>query len=230
MAVNSLTSSTAFNFDGVVSGLQTGSIITKLMTLQQGPLNQLTKQQTKLTSRDAAYQAIAAKAATLQSAVQSLLLQSSISGKTTTSSLPGTATATANANAINGSFIVNVAKLATATSVTSDGALGAPADLAATTLLTNAGLAIAPTAGTFTINGQSITLAAGDTWSALQSKVSTATSGAVTLNLGSNGVSLTAAQPVQLGAPTDTSNLLTSLGLLGAAQTGSGPYTVASNQ
>src|SRR5713226_7104268 len=102
MSISSLTSSTAFNFDGVVSGLQTGSIITKLMQLEQGPLNQLQAQQTKLTSRDRAYQAIAAKATSLQSAVKSLLLQSSIMAKTATSSATGNATATANASAING--------------------------------------------------------------------------------------------------------------------------------
>jgi flagellar hook-associated protein 2 len=230
MSINSLSSNTAFNFDGVVSGLQTGSIITKLMQLEQGPLNQLTKQQATVTSRDTAYQAIAAKASSLQSAVQSLLLQSSTNGKLATSSATGTATATANANAVNGSFIVNVINLATATSATSSGSLGTPANLAPGTQLTSAGLAVAPTAGTFTINGQSITLAAGDTWSSLQSKISTATSGAVTLNLGANGVSLTSATPVQLGATTDTSNLLSSLALAGAAQTGSGPYTVASKQ
>jgi len=229
-AASSLTSNTAFNFDGVVSGLQTASIITKLMSLDQGPLNQLTAQQASLTTRDTAYQAIAVKATSLQSAVQLLLLQSGTNGKTTTSSTPGTATAIANANAINGNFIVNVGSLATATSATSSGSLGAPADLTPTTSLTSAKLASTPTAGTFTLNGQSITVASGDTWSSLQSKISTATSGAVTLNLGANSVSLTSASPVQLGAPTDTSNLLSALALTGAAQTGSGPYTTASNQ
>ena len=230
MAISSLSSSTSFNFDGVVSGLQTGSIISKLMQLEQGPLNQLNKQQAKVQSRDTAYQAVAAKATSLQSAVQSLLLESSINGKTATSSAIGTATATANASAINGSFSVNVASLATATSATSNGSLGTVANLAPGTVLTSAGLAVAPTTGTFTVNGQTVTVAAGDTWSSLQTKISTATSGAVTLNLGANGVSLTSANPVQLGAATDTSNMLNSLALAGAAQTGSGPYTVASNR
>lgn len=231
MATNSISSGTAFNFDGVVSGLQTGSIITKLMTLQQGPLNQLTRQQAKLTSRDTAYQAIAAKASSLQSATASLLLQSSTNGKTSNSSVAATATATANANAANGSFVVNVGSLATATTVSSNGKLGTTAILVPnTTALTSAGLAVAPTVGTFTINGQSINLVAGDTWSTLQSKISTATSGAVTLNLGANSVSLTSATPVQLGASVDTSNILSALSLAGAAQTGTGPYTVASRQ
>ena len=230
MSISSLTSSTSFNFDGVVSGLQTGSIISKLMQLEQGPLNQLNAQQATIASRDKAYQAVATKATSLQAAVQSLLLQSTLNGKTTTSSAAGTATATANASAVNGSFIVNVTSLATATATTSSASLGTAADLTPSTLLTSAGLAVAPTAGTFTINGQSITLAAGDTWSSLQTKISTATGGAVTLNLGSNSVSLTSATPMQLGASSDTSNVLSALALSGAAQTGTGPYTIASNQ
>src|SRR5260221_6238906 len=230
MSISSLSSSTAFNFDDVVSGLQTGSIISKLMQLEQGPLNQLNAQQAKVTSRDKAYQAVAARATSLQSAVQALLLQSPVNGKSATSSAVGTATATANANAVNGSFIVNVTTLATATAATSSGSLGTPANMAPGTLLTGAGLALAPTPGTFTINGQSVTLAASDTWSSLQTKISTATAGAVTLNLGTNGVSLTSATPVQIGAASDTSNVLSALALSGAAQTGTRPYTLASNQ
>ena len=230
MAINSLSSNTAFNFDGVVSGLQTGSIISKMMQLEQGPLLQLQQQQLKIQNRDKAYQDIAAKATSLEAAVQSLLLQGSVIGKTATSSATGTVSATANATAANGAFSVNVISLATATSVTSNGTLGNPANMAPGTVLTSAGLAITPTNGTFTINGQTVTVAAGDTWSSLQSKISTATGGAVTLNLGTNGVSLTSNSPMQLGSSSDTSNMLSALALSGAAQTGAGPYTIASKQ
>src|SRR5712691_1073788 len=233
MSVSSTSSSSGFNFDGVISGLKTGDIITKLMSIQQGPLLQLQKQQLKIQSRDKAYQDVATKATSLQSAVSTLLLQSNTIGKTASSSATTVATATANANAANGSFSVNVLRLATATSTGSNATLGIAANTAAATTLASAGLSTAPTSGTFTINGQTITVDAsssGDTWSSLQSKISTATGGAVTLNLGANGVNLTSNTPMQLGGAGDTSNLLTSLHLAGAAQTGSGPYTVASNQ
>ena len=228
MSISPLGSS--FSFDGVLSGLNTTDIISKLISLEQGPLNQLKKQQTAIQSRDAAYQAVRTRLASFQGSLQTLLLSSSVNARSATSATPTIATATANADALNGTFSVNVINLATATSVQSSAAIGTAADLAPTTQLGSARLALPATAGTFTVNGQSITIATTDTWSSVQSKISTATSGAVTLNLGANGVSLTAASPMQLGAAADTSNFLSAVHLMTAPQTGSGPYTVASNQ
>ena len=72
MSVSS--TSAGFNFDGVVSGLKTGDIITKLMQLEQAPVIQLQKQQLKIQTRDKAYRDVASKATSLQSAVSTLLL------------------------------------------------------------------------------------------------------------------------------------------------------------
>ncbi|HEV7665456.1 MAG TPA: flagellar filament capping protein FliD [Chloroflexota bacterium] len=236
MAINSTSSSTtsgtsSFNVDGVVSGLKTTDIINALMTLQKAPLNQLTKQQSKVQARDAAYQELSAKVVTFQGSVQNLLLSSAVNAKAATTSAPTVATATANSSAVNGSFSINVGNLATATSATSNGTLGSAATLSPATLVSAAGLSLQPSNGTFTVNGQTVMLVAGDTWSSLQSKISTATGGTVSLNLGANSVSLTSAAPVQLGSPSDTSNFLSAARLLGAAQTTSGGvYTTASNQ
>jgi flagellar hook-associated protein 2 len=221
----------SFNIDGIVSGMNTTSIITKLMGLQKAPLLALQKQQTAITARDAAYQDIAAKIVSFRGAVSNLILSSSVNAKLATSSVPAIATAAATSSAINGSFSLNVINLATATAATSNATLGNAANMAPATLLTGAGLAIAPTAGTFTVNGQAVTVVAGDTWSSLQAKFTALTGPAVTLNLGTNSVSLTSASPVQLGAPSDTSNVLTATRLLGAPQTLAGAtYTTASNQ
>jgi flagellar hook-associated protein 2 len=254
MAISSTTSAaaagtgTSFNVDGVISGLNTSALITQLMTLSQAPLNQLTAQQTAVKARDTAYQSISSQLISFQGSVQNLLLSTSINAKLSASTVPTVATATADASAINGNFSMTVANLATATSVTSSGGpnsgrLGTQATLdsspTSTALLTGTGaggvgMAITPTAGTFTVNGQKVTLAVGDNWAALQAKLSALTGPAVTLNVvpGSNSVSLTSASPMQLGTSTDTSNFLSAAKLLGAAQTGStlGGYTVASNQ
>jgi flagellar hook-associated protein 2 len=235
MSIGSLGSSAqpSFSFDGVLSGLNTTDIISKLLSLDKGPLIALQKQQHQVQARDTAYQAVKAKVAGFQTAVQNLLLASSVNAKTATSATPAVATATANSSALNGPFTVNVLQLATATSVKSSAAIGNAANMAGTTLISNANLALPATSGTFTINGQSISItvgAGGDTWSSLQSKISSATGGAVTLNLGANGVTLTSASPMQIGASTDTSNFLSAIHALGAPQTGSGPYTVTNNQ
>ncbi|HLZ30212.1 MAG TPA: flagellar filament capping protein FliD [Chloroflexota bacterium] len=247
MAISSTTSAaaagtgTSFNVDGVVSGLNTSALITQLMTLSQAPLNQLTAQQTAVKARDAAYQSISSQLITFQGSVQNLLLSTAINAKISTSTVPTVATATADSTAINGNFSITVANLATATSATSSGRLGTAANLAPGAFVTGAGptgagMATPPTAGTFTINGQKVTLSAvagTDTWASLQTQIAALTGPAVTLNVvpGSNSVSLTSASPLQLGSPTDTSNFLSATRLLGAAQTGSaGAYTVASSQ
>src|SRR5258708_32585281 len=110
MAVSS--TSSGFNFDGVVSGLKTGDIITKLMQLEQAPITQLQIQQAKLQARDKAYQDVAAKATGLQSAVSALLLQAAPLAKTVSSSLPTVATWTAGASADHGHFGVHGISLA----------------------------------------------------------------------------------------------------------------------
>src|ERR1700694_4684963 len=117
MSVSSSTSSgaSAFNIDGIVSGMNTSSIITKMMDLEKAPLLALQKQQTAITARDAAYQDIASKMFAFQGSVKNLILSSAINVKAAPSSVPAIATATAGSNAINGSFTLNVTNLATAT-------------------------------------------------------------------------------------------------------------------
>jgi flagellar hook-associated protein 2 len=228
----------AFNVDGIVSGLKTADIIAQLMTLAKAPLNQLTAQQAAVQTRDDAYKAISSQMIIFQGSAQNLLLTTGVNTKLATTLVPTVATATANSTAINGSFSVNVANLATATAVTSNLALGTAADLSGATVVTSgANMAIMPTAGTFTINGQSISIASTDTWTDVKNNISTATSGAVQLVLPTdpggvpNSVSLSSTTPVQLGAPTDSSNFLSATQLLTAPQTGSaGAYKVASNQ
>src|SRR4029077_10913806 len=118
-----------FNVDGVISGLNTSALITQLMTLSQGPINQLNAQQTKVKARDAAYSSISSQLVTFQGSVQNLLLSTSINAKISASTVPTVSTAPAYTPAINGGFSITVATLATATSATSSGAIGVSANL-----------------------------------------------------------------------------------------------------
>src|SRR5689334_16805775 len=116
---SSLSSLSSFQFDGVVSGLSTSSIIQKMMTLEQGPLNQLTKQQTNVQNRDAAYQAIETQVQSFQTALNKLLIPSNVNAKSVASSATAVATATGSSDAMNGTYSLNVTRLATQSSVTS---------------------------------------------------------------------------------------------------------------
>ncbi len=81
------------------------------------------------------------------------------------------------------------------------------------------------TPGTFTVNGATVTIAAGDTLQTVMNNIATATSNAVTgnYNAASDTLSLastTSGQPITLGAAGDTSNFL-SVGKLASNSSGS---------
>src|SRR5438270_485236 len=115
----SINPTSTFSFDGVASGLQTSSIIDKMMSVARAPLTALQTQQSVVQTRDKAYQALKAQVSSFQSALKTLLLQSNVNAKTGTSSSTTVATVTANSDAINGSFGLNVTRLATATALKS---------------------------------------------------------------------------------------------------------------
>src|SRR5262245_38877745 len=138
MSIGSISSASAFNIDGIVSGMKTADIINAIVSRDTASLTQLKKQQTDIQTRDKAYQDIKARVSTFKSAAQTLLLPSNVNAKSASSSTATVATATANSNAANGQFTVNVNKLATATSLSSSAAIGTVADTTATTLLSSA--------------------------------------------------------------------------------------------
>src|SRR5436309_7840706 len=107
MAISS-TSGSGINFDGILSGMNTSGIIESLIALQKAPISQLQTQRSKVAQRDSAYQDIRAKVNSFQSTLKSLLMSNSINARSTTSSAGTIATASATADAANGTFTVNV--------------------------------------------------------------------------------------------------------------------------
>ncbi len=145
----------AFQIGGLVSGLDTGSIIAKLMEIERQPLLRLQSRQQQLEARKTALSDLSAKLSALKSLVFNLTLSSTTQGRTATSTDAAVATATASASAAIQSFTVHVDALATKTIRTSTGAIGTPLDTSAT--LANAGFATAPGTGTFTVTVGSTT-------------------------------------------------------------------------
>ncbi len=238
----------SFNFDGVISGLQTSSIIDKMMSLSRAPLTRLQNQQSVVQTRDKAYQALKAQVSSFQSALKTLLRPSNVNAKLGTSSSTSVATVTANSDAINGSFAVNVSRLATATALSSSlpMSLGVDDGSMSGAKLSASGLSIAPTAGTFTVNGVAISVdPAVDTLADVLNRITTQTTAApgtvgVTATLvndangNPNAIQLTPAggntQAVQLGSVGDTSNFLSAAHLVATGITGGGVAgTVTSN-
>src|SRR5438552_16793292 len=124
MAVNSVSSTSGFNVDGILSGLKTSDLITQLSSAEQNAVKQLQTKRQKVVDRDKAYQDLNARVTGFQTALKTMLLSSSINGRTATSLTPGIATAVASADAANGTFSVNVLTQATSTTLTSGSAIG----------------------------------------------------------------------------------------------------------
>ena len=239
---SSLSSTSSFSFDGIVSGLKTSDIIDKMMSLEQGPLNQLKAQQAATQARDDAYQAIDAKVATFQTALNKLLIPSNVNAKTVASTTTTTATATASSAATNGTYQLNVIRLATSSSVSGsvfdagqnkwlvapmgaglkDGTEGGTP-----TTLANAGFAIAPTSGSFTINGVQVQIDANaqslnDVLTAINNTVTSVHASVVTdANGNKNFIKLQSlnGQPIMLGSGSDTSNFLSAAHLVSTGDT-----------
>lgn len=235
--------SSPISFSGLVSGLDTSSLINALLAVDRQPISQLQQRSAILTVEQAAINQLKIDATSLQQAVQALTLASNVNAKQVTTDTPAgqpaILTATAGADAASGSYTVLVKQIATATMVTSASpggstvaAIGNAVNLTAP--ITSAGIGTPVTTGTFTINGRTITI---DSSSKLYDPSDPAHSIVNLIN--SSGAGVTASivndaygRPnilqlvsapgvaIQLGSSNDTSNFLSAVGLLGGAIVG----------
>lgn len=226
---------------GIASGIDTAAIVQQLMALERRPLDLLKAKQTAHASRMGSIQSVKDLIVSLQSAARGLAERSKMNAKSATtdtpSSSPTVLTATATADAINGSFKVTVKQLATSTRVTSSGPIGTTIDPNAA--LKDAGFRYVAVPGTFRINGKAIAVTESMTLNDLVTAINSSGAG-VTASLvadadgrPANRLKLVTGpgQPLQLGSLSDTSNALRLLNLSDAAITGDDAtgYTVVSS-
>ncbi len=238
-----------FNIGGLVSGLDTNSIISKLMDLEQRPITLLQDQVTQEQNKLDAVHAIKTQVVAVQTALGALLRPSTVNAKTATADTPTTSpavvSAVANADAVNGSFKVTVSQIATATRMTSASALGGAISRTAT--LGTAGFRVVPVTtsngnpATFSINGKTIsvddtTTLDDGTANSVIAKINAAGAG-VTASLvadpdgrANNRLQLVSdpGKTIQLGALGDTSNLLRVLNVADAVVQGNTAASVTS--
>ncbi|HEY8491235.1 MAG TPA: flagellar filament capping protein FliD [Dehalococcoidia bacterium] len=204
---------------GLASGLDTDAIIAQLMAVQRRPLQLLQGKGKTEQDRLRALGDLSTRLSTLLSKVEALNLSSTLQAKRATTDTPSTQPAvleaTAGPEATVGSFQVTVVRLATATRAQSTAAVGAPVD--AMVALQSAGFGTAPTSGTFTINGVSISVdVTTDTLNDVIARINGSGAG-VTASLAGNRLTIAANDgitPVALGAGSDTSNFLSVTKLL----------------
>lgn len=231
----SVSSAGTFTSGGLITGLDSNTIISQLVSIYKQPETRMTKQITALQAQQSALRDMRTQLLSLQYKAQDFKFSSFFSYNTTTSeSTVATAQATSE-NPVMGNFLVDITQLATATVGKSSAYLGASIDPAAT--LENSGISTTIQSGTFSINGVSFTV--DPTTQSLNSVISAINSSAAGVTAAYDSVTdkvsltnTTAASTaiINMGGSDDTSNLLDVLGLRTANQhTGAtGSTTVAS--
>jgi flagellar hook-associated protein 2 len=111
--------------DGLVSGLDTTSLITQLMAAEKAPQDRLKAKQTEAKNLVKAYQSLNTKLASLRDAAAKLGDPAGWGTMKATSSAPTVATATTSSGALGGSLSFTVTQLASAASVISSGSVAA---------------------------------------------------------------------------------------------------------
>jgi flagellar hook-associated protein 2 len=122
-------------FGGLITGLDTNTLIAGLVKAEQGPSNILQGQKTVLQTQQGVYTTLVSSLADLKSAAQSLSLSSDFNAKAAKSSDETVLTATADSSAFSGNSTVLVDTLAKAQTIESQ-TFTAPSDSIGTGTLT----------------------------------------------------------------------------------------------
>lgn len=201
------------SLSGLASGLDWKTLVSQLAQAERTPQIRLRNEQSRIAQQNSAYATIQTELGVLQNRVKDLsdpALFDSRQAATTDATL---ASATANPGTTLGSFSFQITQLAAAAKQI--GASGAGSALSSTDdvsglVLSDAGFATAVTAGTITVNGKQITIAASDTLQTVFDNIQAATGSEVTGSYDSatDTIRLSSANPIILGSATDTSNFL----------------------
>jgi flagellar hook-associated protein 2 len=208
-----------FSLSGLVSGFDWKTFINQIMAVQNAPIDKLNVEKTTNINKTAALGDLTTKLTALQASSTALSAPSLFTGRqaasTTVNSTWGTSAAAGTAA---GSYKIAVTQLATVAHL--DGTANVGQSLNATDDVSGLTIASLPitaaiTAGTFSVNGQKVTVGLTDSLDQVFTAISTATGGTVTASYDhtTDQIKLSGAGEIVLGAANDTSNFLTALHL-----------------
>jgi len=213
LSIMATSNTTAINVSAITGGTYGSfdwqTMVTQIIQADSAPVTALQAQETANQAQISSLSTLNTDLTQLQTYAQALQSPSLFTGRTTSVSDANWTATAANATA-PGSYTIAVTNLATAASRIGSANIASP-------LLTLASLSTATpiTAGTFTVNGQTVTVAPTDSLQEVFNKISTATGGTVTAsyNPGTDGITLTntdSSDPtgIDLGAVGDSSNFL----------------------
>lgn len=209
---------------GLVSGLDTNTLIAQLMQLERQPIVRLQDRIGNLEVQRDALRGLRTTLTTLRNRMQDFRLNNVFNQFDAASSEETVLTSEVSGeNPVSGSFSINVIQLASATVAQGSGVLGASINPAAS--LNTSGVNQEITAGTFSINGVQFTVdPATQSLNDVISQINASAAGVTaTYNAGTDTVTIanTAGgdtSVINFGASGDTSNFLSVLSVTGATQ------------
>lgn len=146
-----------FSVGGLITGLDSNSIIQQLIQLERQPILRLQDRISQLTFRQTAVRELRTTLTDLRNRAQDFQFNNIFSQFAATSSEESVLTAEISGSSpVSGSYSVNVIQLASATVATSSASLGSP--IAPNATLENSGITTEIEAGTFSINGVQFTV------------------------------------------------------------------------
>lgn len=126
----------AASVDGLISGLDTTSLINQLLTLEKGPQTRLQSQRTSVSKKIDLYQALNTRFDAVRTAAEALTAAGAWSPVKTSSTAPEIATATGSTGAAAGSLTLDVGGLARAHGLVSNNTVNPPTAVVATGAVT----------------------------------------------------------------------------------------------
>jgi flagellar hook-associated protein 2 len=217
------TTTPAISFSGLASGIDTSSVITSLVTQEQAPITQLQTEETNYNNALTDWQQVNTDLSSLQTAANTLTQPGTFTAATASSSNTSVASITAAAGAQIGQHSLTVNQLAQAQKVVSGS-------------FTSGSTALGET-GSFTLNGQTISVSSSDTLNDVASEINASSAGvtATVVHVGTNNYRLTLAGN-QTGlanalsaADNGTDTVLSDLGLISGSPAIRDIVTDASN-
>lgn len=213
--------STSLQVAGLASNFDWKSFVDQIMAVERAPADRLELEKITNNQRVTLLDSLGNRLTALQDSVQALQAASLFGKRTATSSTTSsTWGASAATDTAVGSYKITVSQLATAANLkgATDIASGlnpTSGDVSGLTLATLP-IAQAITAGTFTVNGEQVTVAITDSLQDVFDAIATATGGDVTASYDhtTDKITLTSATTdVMLGASNDSSNFLRAMKL-----------------
>jgi len=215
MAATRSSTASSLALSGLASGINWTAIVNEMLTVEAAPETQMNAEETADNQKNTAYQTIGTDLTNLQKDVTTLTAPGFFNSRTTSLSNSSIANATAASGTPLGTYTFKVGTLASDSvqqGSTASAKLSSTNDVSGL-VLSAAGFANPVTAGTFTVNGKTITIATSDTLQSVFDQINTATGGAVTASYSATGtnadeITLFSSSPITLGSDTDTSNFL----------------------